>query len=177
MTASADQGSWIKRVLGVDLPSAVPAGVAAETIRAGLMRAASAVVLPHDNAALPDALTPLAPAFLAALMDAPETSAEPLGVGAAVPVQDQMADVAGQLDFLGRKLDEWSAALDDAEGAKGWIDGAGAAAAAADDHATTLASYNESRERGLSLQAEIAAMSEKIRAACNGVSASIGGGA
>jgi hypothetical protein len=176
MTASADQSSWIRRVLGVDLPSAVAAGVAAETIRAGLMRAASAVVLPQDNAALPDALTPLAPAFLAALMDAPETSAEPLGVGAAVPVQDQMADVAEQLDFLGRKLDEWSAALDDAEGAKGWIDGAGAAADA-DDRATTLASYNESRERGLSLQAEIAAMSEKIRAACNGVSASIGRGA
>jgi hypothetical protein len=172
----ASRDAWVERVLGVEIASAAASGGPATNIRAALLRAARGVKLPEDDAELPGVLAALAPAFLAALLDAPETSAQALGVGAPVPVQDQMTDVAGRLDLLGRKLEEWSAALDDAEAAKTWLGGPGATAAP-EDRATTAASYNDDRERGVAIEAEVAAMAQTIRAACAGVSASVGEGA
>lgn len=170
--ARAAGHSWVKRVLGIDIAGQRQAG----TARAGLLRAARGMALPGDDAQLPAALSALAPALLATLLDAPETSAKRLGPGDSVSTQDQMTDVSAQLDLLGRKLQEWAAVLDEAEAAKGWLDGEGRDAPH-EDRAAAAADHNEERRRGQAIEAEVAAMAKAIRAACGGVSAAMGGGA
>lgn len=169
----AQKAAWVERVLGMTIaafgPAADASGLASAVaepstkLQSALLSAAQRIKVPEDDDALQDNLAALAPAFLAAAMDEPEMSSSPLGPGAAVPDLDRMADIAGLLDALGRKLGQWDAALDEAEAAKSSL--ADATPDTGPDDATRD-DYDENRNKGQSLMAEVQALFDKIREQC-----------
>lgn len=160
------RAAWMQRVLGLAVASAPPARGPSNALRNALSNAVKRAQLPDSDDELPDLLTTLAPGFLATALNEPEMSDTILQVGQTLPPMDRMTEIGAMLDLLGRRLDAWNAALDEAEQAKKWLEGA---SKDAPEYQSVLTTYDESRNRGADIMAEVQALAQTLRKQCEGL--------
>ena len=166
LLGEAEQALRSPRVVVPDLPTSEPSNKAITAMR----KIAKRISLTTSDDHLLNDLAGLGPGFVALALDEPEMSTNTLEPGSPIAPQDQMTEIAGLLDGLGRKLDQWESALEEAESAKTWLSGAESNDA---DALSAHETYQQHRLDGVRLMEEVSLLVGDLRKQCANVAAAL----